>query len=156
MANTERAKTRPFPTKDPDVVYRLAADRLQTQQRQIDTLDSKIGNLLGFGSALLAIVAAFLALWQGAIPCIALALLCLSGTAYVGIVVSSLFAYYARQWEAGPSLDEVWQLSREYEEKQMAWWAAESFTKSYENNQGSVKPKVLAVKVNVALVALQA
>ena len=55
----------------------------------------------------------------------------------------------------GPKLHEAWQYAQEYEEKQLAWWAAESFTKSYESNQDRVKWKVWVLKVNVALIALQ-
>lgn len=155
MANTERAQTRPFPNKDPDVVCRLAMDRVQTQQRQIDALDGKIGNLLGFGSALVAILAAFLAFSGDAILCVALIFLCISAAAYIGIVVGSLFTYYTRPWEVGPTLHEAWQYAHEYEEKQLGWWAAESFTKSYENNQKRVNRKVWVVKINVALIAFQ-
>jgi len=155
MANAERAETRPFPNKDPDLICGLAMDRLQTQQRQIDALDGKIGNLLGFASALVAILAAFLALNEDDILCISLIFLCISGAAYIGIVLGSLFTYYTRPWEVGPTLHESWRYAHKYEEKQLGWWAAESFTRSYENNQERVNWKVRVVKINVTLIAMQ-
>ena len=152
---TQRAGTRPFPDKDPDLTCRLAMDRLQSQQQQIAALDGKIGNLLGFGGALLAILVVFLALRSNPIPGNALALLCISGAAYLGMAVGSLYAYYTRPWEIGPKLHEAWQYAREYDEKELGWWAAESLTKSYENNQNKVKRKVWVVNVNVALIVFQ-
>lgn len=155
MVEPERAQTRPFPKKNRDLIYRMATDRWQTQQQQVDSLDAKLGNLLGFGSALVAILAGFLALKEGCIPLPALVLLAISLALYLGIAGNSLSAYYLRRWESGPPLEIAWQHAREYDEENMVWWAAERFTKSYENNQGNIKCKIRAVRANFILITLQ-
>jgi hypothetical protein len=155
-SSLERAETRPFPKENTDVIYGLSMDRFRAQLQQIDSLDGKIGTLLGFGGVLLAILAAFVALMEGTIPGNTLALLCTSGAAYISIVVSSLYAYYTMRWESGPKLYEAWQNARTYNKKQLAWWVAESFTKSYENNQIKVRRKIWVVKLNVVLTIIQA
>ena len=156
MKMTDKAEAPPFPKTEPGVVYSLAMDRVQTQLCQIEALDSKIGTLLGFSGAVLAILAAFLALREGAVPGHALALLCISGTAFLGIALGALRAYYTKHWEVGPDLDEAWQYAREHEERLLAWWAAESFTECFKNNQDNVNLKVRVVKLSVALVVIQA
>lgn len=131
-------------------------DRLQTQLQQIDSLDGKIGNLLGFGGALLAILAAVLALREDDIALIVWVLLGISGVCYSLMVIISICSYYTRGFAAGPKLEETWLYTRINPAEQMHWWAAESFTKCYEKNQGKVKWKVRAVNADVALIAFEA
>lgn len=38
----------------------------------------------------------------------------------------------------------------------MCWWAAESFTKSYENNRDKVRLKIKTVKADIILLVAQA
>jgi len=156
MSDMKIAETRPFPDKKPDVVFKIAMDRLQSQQRQIDALDGKISNLLGFGAVLIAIMAGFLALRDDPITFTQFALMCVSGGAFVTIVATSLCVYYTRPWESGPVLNETWQHAREHNEDTLSWCAAESFTKSYENNKNRVKWKIRAVNANLALITVQA
>ncbi len=154
--DSRKAKTRPFPDADPEIALRIAMDRFQSQRNQVDTLDSKIGNLLGFSGILIAIMAGFLASNGGFAALIQSRLLCTSGAIFVSIAIVSLVAYFAKGWETGPVLNETWDNVRQYGDRDMSWWAAESFTKSFENNKAKVNIKVRAVKADIILIVVQA
>lgn len=149
MATTHR-----FPQRDPEFVYDLAKERLNAQLSQVDSLDGKIGNLLGFGSAILAIVMTILTL-APIVPLRTMVLLFTGIAAYVAMVIVLLIAYYARRWQAGPDLDEAWQYSTQYEIRTMYWWAAESLKECYFANKNKTPRKVKAVKIGLPLLVVE-
>ncbi len=155
MENKQNAEERRFPNKNPDLVLNLAMNRFKTQQLQIHSLDGKLGNLLGLGSALLAILAASLALGEGPISVIVWVFSGISLIAYLIMAGFFLRAYRVKAFEAGPDLGEAWDYTRKYDIEKMGWWAAESFKKSYENNKKNVDLKIRLVKRNIWLIAAQ-
>jgi len=155
LQKANKAKTRPFPDCGSKSVYELSVIRWQTQQQQIDSIDTKIGNILGFGGALVAILLGILAILGKPAYCQVSLLFCISGIAYILIVIISLISYFAIKWKAGPDLTEVWKISREYSEDKLVWWAAESFTKSYEDNDSKLQLKAIAIRTNIVLFGIQ-
>lgn len=149
MATTHR-----FPPGDPQLVHDLAKERLNAQLSQIDSLDTKIGNLLGFGSAILAIVVTILTL-APMMPLRTMILLFTGIAAYVAMVITLLIAYYARRWEAGPDLNEAWQYSTQYEIRTMGWWATESLKNCYFANKNKTARKVKAIKIGLPLLVVE-
>ena len=143
--------THRFPSTDPDLMYDLAKERLATQITQVDSLDAKIGNLLGFGSALLAIIVALLGFRQQTIPVYGVILLSFGAIWYLAMAVILLVAYYTKRWESGPNLDEAWQYSSQYPSKTMYWWAAESLKDCYSRNKNKIAYKTRAIKAGMPL-----
>ena len=148
------ATTRRFPHRNPQLVYDLAKERLNVQLSQIDSLDTKIGNLLGFGSAILAIVVTILTL-APVMPLYTMILLLMGIAAYGAMVIILLSAYYARRWEAGPDLNEAWQHSIRYEIRTMYWWATESLKKCYFANKNKTALKVKSIKIGLPLLVVE-
>lgn len=156
----KKSITRPFPRKDPDVILKTAMDRQQQQQTQIDSLDVKLGSLLGFGSVLFSIlVGSLLALsltvndmevnqW-------AWVMLGLSGGIYLLLVPISLRAYFPIGWQSGPNLYETWQRARKDSRRELGWWIAESFTNCYENNQNMAERKAWLTSICIWLIAIE-
>lgn len=155
MAESFVANTRPFPKQAGKLVLQLAVDKWQAQLQQVDSLDMKLANFLGLGGILLAIFIGFFASKENVTCLIAYILLAISAVLYIGIWISTLIAFYVKRWEGGPPLDITWNYAREYTEDKLVWWAAERFTKSYENNQAKLKNKVRAFQINIVLIALQ-
>jgi len=143
-----------FPQKDPQLVYDLSKERLNVQLSQIDSLDTKIGNLMGFGSAILAIMVTILTL-ASTVPLHTMILLFIGIAAYLAMVITLLIAYYAKHWEAGPDLNEAWQHSTQYEIRTMYWWATESLKKCYFGNKNKTARKVRAIKIGLPLLAVE-
>jgi hypothetical protein len=147
--------TRPFPESGSQIVYDLAVERWHSQQQQIDSLDAKIGNILGFGGALVAISLGMLAILEKPFRSELLLSFVISDIAYIFIIAISLFSYFAIKWKAGPSLVEAWKYAGEYTEGKLLCWAAESFTKSYESNNHRLELKSISIRINIILFAIQ-
>lgn len=155
MENKQNAEERRFPNKNPDLVLKLAMNRFTTQQLQIDSLDGKLVNLLGLGSAILAILAASLILGEGPISVIVWVFSGISLIAYLIMAGFFIRAYRVKAFESGPDLGEAWDYTSKFKEETMGWWAAESFRKSYESNKEKVDLKIRVVKRSIWLIAAQ-
>jgi len=149
------AETRPFPDEGGKVVYEIARDRLVAQLSQMDGLDGKLATFLGFGSAMIGILAAFLGLREEATPAAANVFLGFASFFYLLLAGLCLYAYRIRGWDVGPKLGQAWQYSRSYTERQMWWWAAEAYTRFYQRNRSAVQPKVLVGRRAMQLLALE-
>jgi hypothetical protein len=123
---------------------------------QIDALDAKLVNLLGFGSSLLVILAAFLALNEKTLSRAPVTLFSAAAAIYLLLAVASLYAYSPREWEAGPKLDEVWDYADRYPPSALGWWATESFKSCCKQVEDQVTPKLVAVRIGVPLVVSEA
>ena len=149
------AETRPFPDKGERIVYEIARDRVMQQLGQIDGLDGKLATFLGFGSAMIGILAAFLGLREEATPAATNVFLGFAGFFYVLLAVLCLYAFRLRGWDVGPKLGQAWQYSRSYTERNMWWWAAEAYTQFYQGNRKAVRPKVRVARRAIQLLVLE-
>ena len=141
-----------FPNADPELVYGLARNKHAIQMAQIDALDAKISNILGLASALIGILAAFLALHDERPPNASIALLSMAGAWYVLLAVLLVLAYFPRQWAIGPKLQEAWDHTRDKQPlRTMYWWAAEAFKKQADDNDSPLKFKVCATRAGIVL-----
>jgi len=151
----QKSCTRPFPESGPQIVYNLAVERWHSQQQQIDSIDAKIGNILGFGGALVAILLGVLAINDKPFNYGGFLSFLISGMMYIFIVIISTVSYFAVKWKAGPGLVEAWKYSREYTEANLLWWAAESFTISYDSNIHKLQLKTTSIRINMILFVIQ-
>lgn len=148
--------TRPFPSAGAAQLYQMASQRLSHQLGQIDGLDQKIATLFGIGYAFVGIAAAFLALAEDGPPVSALVILFLGGAFWLVLCWSCYCGYSLRDWEVGPSLSEAWTYARQYDETKLTYWAAESFTNCYVNNQAFVRGKIFYARAAMILLTTEA
>lgn len=144
-----------FPQSESTIPYDIAKHRLTGQLAQLDALDAKIAGTLGFASALVAIFAGFLALNGDHLPKGSIAAFSIAVAIYVFLTIVLLKAYFVRDWEGGPKLDEVWTNAGLYEPRILGWWATESFTSCYVNNRAGIVDKARAAKLGAVLVVAQ-
>jgi hypothetical protein len=144
-----------FPRGDPGIAYDVAKDRLATQLAQIDGLDAKLANAVGFGSALVTIMAAFLALKSDDIPRVAVCFLSTAGVAYIALMIVSLWGYRIRRWDFGPELGAVWNTADQYEEHALTWAVAEATMNAYRANKDAVETKGTLAALTVPLLVLE-
>jgi len=149
-------ESRRFPQTEPTLAYDVAKARLAMRFAQIDSLDTKVATLLGFGSSLLVILGAFLALNEEPLSRASVALFIVAAAIYVLLAAASLYAYSPRKWEAGPKLDELWGYAEQYAPVVLGWWAAESFKTCCKNVEDQMTPKLLAARLGVFLIAIEA
>jgi hypothetical protein len=140
-----------FPDADPQLVYDLARNKHAVQMGQVDALDGKISNILGVGSALLGILAAFLALHEKRPPDASIASLSIAGALYGTLALLSLLAYFPRAWAIGPKLQEAWDYAAKYSLRHMYWWAAEAFKDQTNENHCRLQFKVWATRAGLIL-----
>ena len=130
-----------FPRGDPATAYDWAKEKLALQHAQIDGLDAKLANAFGFGSALWAVAAAFLALRSTDVSPVAIAFLVASGLVYVGLVAISYFGYRIRDWKFGPPFEWVRHLADEEEDVKVIWNLAIGINDAYRVNESEVDKK---------------
>jgi hypothetical protein len=142
-----------FPRGDPTIAYDVAKERLATQLAQIDGLDAKLANAVGFGSALVTIVAAFLALKGEDLARVPVCFLSAAGVVYTVLMCVSLWAYRIRKWDFGPDLTAVWNTADQYDERALTWTVAEATMNAYRANKDAVETKATLAALTVALLA---
>ena len=131
-----------FPRGDPATAYDWAKEQLALQHAQIDGLDSKLANAFGFGSALWAVAAAFLALRSTDLPAVSKGSLAASGLAYLFVLLFSLLGYFIRgDWDFGPTFDGVREKADQLEDAKLTWNVAIELGEAYQNNKGKVDRK---------------
>ena len=130
-----------YPPRDPELFYDLARERLATQLSVIDALDNKIISLVGFGSAVLGILAAVVALRASgdddSLGTVELAFLAASGVAYAVVIWTGIRAYFARKVALGPDLLVIWRaMWRDDDDSLLKWQVANDYRDYYERNVG--------------------
>ena len=131
-----------FPRGDPATAYDWAKEQLALQHAQIDGLDSKLANAFGFGSALWAVAAAFLALRPTCLPAVTKGSLFASGIAYVFVLLFSLMGYFIRgDWDFGPTFDGIRQKADQLQDAKLTWNVAIELGEAYKNNKGKADRK---------------
>jgi hypothetical protein len=157
----ELAELSPFPDRDPSLFYDLAKDQLGTQLATIDALDNKIGMLVGLGSALLGIVAAVFALTASAsgepISTPQACTLAATGVAYAFVAYWGVKAYFCRNWNIGPKLQQVWDdLLGDATDERIRWGVANSNWAFRERNLKAENTKADALTGIFVAVVIQA
>lgn len=137
------------------LVTAVAMDRVAKQWSQIDSLDGKCASLLGFGSALLGVLAAGLAIREGSLGTATVILLSIAGVIYLALAGLCLRAYAPREWKAAPELDRLWEFARKYSLQEQSWRVAEGYTQFYLENRPRLLPKILAARVGAWLLAAE-
>jgi len=157
--NAEKAQNKKSKILDSNAnfLYTLTSNRLQSQLQQIDSLDSKIINLLGFSCTLAAILAAAIAIIKITSSEIAASYVSLgfSVSAFIFIVTVTLKSYSIKPWHVGPDLKEAWQFSHRHSPNAMLRWSARSFTRAYYHNRKGklIKNKISTIKqVSISLI----
>lgn len=146
-------------------MYELAGERLATQLEFADAADAKLGLLISTGSALVGVAAAVLALRGGKhFTDAELAMVALTGLAYVVLSFYALRGYYTRHdWKVGPRLTEVWKLHfTEPDDAALKWDVARRLWLDADHNLTLHNEKLAALRIGfgclvaetVALVAL--
>jgi len=145
-----------FPRGDPATAYDWAKEKLALQHAQIDGLDAKLANAFGFGSALWAVAAAFLALRSTDLCPVTIAFLVASGLVYLALVAISYFGYRVRaDWSFGPKFEAVRDLADEEEDARVTWTVAISINDEYRKNESNVSKKGSWAELALKLVALE-
>lgn len=147
-----------FPTRDPQLMYEVARDRLSTQLDFIDAIDGKIAMLVSIASALLGIAAAVFALHTTSAPVAGhadgglsgweIATLVIGAVSYTVVVAFGMNAYLCRDWDVGPSLRALWdQHGSADSDERIKWGVAVDTWLGYEANKPTYDTKERALKV---------
>ena len=125
-----------YPERNGHVAFEVAQHHVEMQLGAIDAIDTKVGLVFGFASAVLTAPAAFLALREGSLPTASLVLLSLGFVAYAICAIKAYEASRIQNFKHGPKLDELWEQARgDYAENLLEWWAATGYKKSYDENR---------------------
>ena len=145
-----------FPRGDPATAYDWAKEQLALQHAQIDGLDSKLANAFGFGSALWAVAAAFLALRPTDLPAVTIGFLSASGLAYLFVLTLSYIGYRIRgDWDFGPKFDAIRDLADQLEDAKVTWNVAIEIGEAYQKNKGKADCKGTLAQWALKLVAAE-
>ena len=146
-----------FPERNPELAYEVGKNLVDVQLQAVDSLDNKAGMAFGFAGAILAIPLAVLALDSSSRDWPVLHLLLGGGAAYLGCSFLCLISLLVRGWAAGPTLQELWEYSRDeaFTDDDMKWWAAEVYKESFEENESRLKMKGDQVIGSMAMLAIQ-
>ena len=144
-----------FPRGDPTTAYDWAKEKLALQHAQIDGLDAKLANAFGFGSALLVVAAAFLALRPTDVSQVTIGFLAAFGFVYVLLVTTWYFGYRLSDFDFGPKFEAVRSLADDKEDVKVTWTVAIEIGKAYRENEKKVKPKEKWAGKALKLLALE-
>lgn len=147
-----------WPERDPQLLYELAGQRLATQLEFIDAADAKLGLLISTSSALVGVAAAVLALRSAQhFSNAGLAMVSLSGLAYVVLSIVTLHGYFVRQdWKVGPNLRQVWDLHfTEPDDSALKWNVARRLWEDADDNLSGHNTKLRAVRVGLRCLVVQ-
>ncbi len=139
----------------PNVLYEVAMNRLQAQMEQIDAIDAKLGTILGFASAILAIFAGFMALGNLERPLFALVLFGLAFLAYLALVIVTIYGYRLIEWHFRPDLNTLQEHCRSFDEAVMKTWVADECIRSINDNRDNIAYKASSANRAVYLLALE-
>jgi hypothetical protein len=142
-----------------EFLYSLTSNRLQNQLQQIESLDNKIINLLGFSCTLIAILATAISIIGITDTELFLSyfFIFISILSFVYIVIITLIYYHPKEWQIGPDLGNAWKYSCLFERQKMLKWSAKSFTQAYYHNKKheKVQKKTAAVRNCIRLLIIQ-
>jgi hypothetical protein len=126
--------------RDPQLFYEVARDRLNVQLSLLDALDNKVISLVGFGSTLLGILGAVIALHASgtneSIGAVEIVLLIAATVDYVVVVWKVIEAYFCRSIDLGPEIRKTWNaMWSDGEDDAVKWRVARSYWEKYEENR---------------------
>lgn len=136
------------------VYYEIATSRLDEQRRRANTLDTKAGSILSFGSIVLSIFGAALATsgelsrWL-ALPIIAALVV------YVFLAIVSYRAYQIRQYDFRPDVTTLQQHNAEYREDLLREWVADECVRSIDHNEPLLIDKAMMIARAVKLMTAE-
>lgn len=145
----------------PDCPDKLFADvtlaQLAAQMEQIDSLDQKAATAFTFGSVVLPVYAALIALKpSNHIPNSAVIALALAGLAYVALAAFSLLAYWIRSFSFRPHPDDLADRARQWDEPRLYRWIARNQAASLEHNRKLIQRKARYLHGSLLALALLA
>ena len=76
-----------------DILYNISLDRLDTQIKRIDGIDTKIGMTFGLSNGIIAALVAFIAFLIPPIPLLVLVFATLTAAAYIATLIILFLAY---------------------------------------------------------------
>jgi cytochrome c-type biogenesis protein CcmH/NrfG len=135
----------------PDLYYEVASRRLSEQMQQIDGLDNKSSTIISFGSVVLPVYSAIVALGDE-MSYYAITTLVLAGVVYLFLAYYSYCAYQVSEFSGRPHADDLAERSRKYNPARMKRWVAEERRRSINQNRKAIQRK--ASYVSKSLVSL--
>lgn len=144
-----------YPDREPTLFLELARDRLATQLSFIDAVDAKLANAFSIASALLGVLAAVYALQPDPFRADGIALLAISGGAYLVIAERSVRGLWKRRWAVGPKLENVWADLFQRTERDVAWRVAAGIRADLIKNEGFASAKTRALRVVLVSLCVQ-
>ena len=126
-----------YPSRHGALAYDVSKGEVETLLEAVDGLDTKIGLIFGFASAILTAPAAFLAIDDSSPPVYTIVLLSLGGGFYLTCALLSFLGFRVKMMGIGPRLDELWAHAHnsDYDEETLRWWAADTYRHAYEQNR---------------------
>lgn len=129
-----------------DILYHIAIDRLATQIKSIDSIDTKIGVTFGLTNGITAALAAFITFLTRPVPQVVWIFATLTAVAYVVTLVLLFFAYRYSGWSFRPELERLRKICTDpkyqnYAEVVKKWVAVECI-RSFKRNSQSLANKV--------------
>ena len=140
------------------VILEIARDRLSMQMSQIDGLDTKVTSIFGFGSAVAAITAAFLALQSEKLVAIVQLLLGIGLVSYLIMSFEALRTLKVRKWQSGPDLHDLRSRLNEPNQNvaQLQRLVASSLSDALKWNEQHLRPKAASTRRLMWMLASEA
>lgn len=126
-----------YPSRHSALAYDVSKAEVGALLEAVDGLDTKIGLIFGFASAILTAPAAFLAIDDSSPGVCTVVLLSLGGGFYLTCALLAYFGFRVKMLGIGPKLNELWANAHnsDYDEETLRWWAADTYKRAYEQNR---------------------
>lgn len=141
---------------DIDILYQITIDRLNTQIKRMDGIDTKIGMIFGLTNGITATLVVFMTFLPRPVSQLVLIFTTLTAVAYVVTLVFLFFAYRWGRWSFNPEIKTLKDICtdpqyHDYPEI-VKEWVADECIRSIETNRQPITKKVQLA--NRALIVL--
>lgn len=129
-----------------DILFQIATNRLETQIKRIDGIDTKIGVIFGLANGIIAVLVVFITFLPHPVPLLALISVILTVVAYFITLALLYLAYRWGRWSFRPELNRLRDICtssqyRDYPEI-VKEWIADECIRSFESNSKPISNKV--------------
>jgi len=145
-----------FPSRDPQLMFELARDRLSLQLASVDAADTKLLGLASWSTAGPAVLAAVLALRPQYFHGLEIAALALVVAAYIAEATLAVRALWGKNWRNGPGLLALWNDHfTELSEQELRWNVARDLWDYFDQNAPMYRCKMRSIRAVLLLVMLE-
>ena len=139
------------------VRFEIVSSRLEAQLRTVESLDRKLTATFTLDAAVVALFAAVSLSQNAVVPLAAWSLLAATVFVFTVKLLVALVSYSPRRWQVMPNLQELQAHAEtgKYGAQAIRQWAADSMTNAYYENQEQLRHKGRAVRITLALSAIQ-